>query len=60
MTTPAATSTAPASVPLLDADDPALFPKLTEAQVELLARRGEVRPTVVGQVLFRQGSEGRL
>jgi hypothetical protein len=25
------------SAPLLDADDPALFPKLTEAQVELLA-----------------------
>ena len=43
------------SAPLLDADDPALFPKLTEAQVELLAAHGEVRPTTVGQVLFREG-----
>ena len=57
MTRPAAPGTAPASVPLLDADDPALFPKLTDQQVELLARRGEVRPTAVGPVLFRQGSE---
>jgi thioredoxin reductase (NADPH) len=46
-----------ASAPLLDADDPALFPKLTEAQVELLARHGEVRPTAVGEVLFREGDE---
>jgi thioredoxin reductase (NADPH) len=45
------------SAPLLDAEDPALFPKLTEAQVELLARHGEVRPTVVGDVLFREGDE---
>ena len=45
------------SAPLLDADDPALFPKLTEAQVELLARHGEVRPTAAGEVLFRQGNE---
>ena len=43
------------SAPLLDADDPALFPKLADAQVKLLARHGEVRPTTVGQVLFRQG-----
>ena len=50
-------SIAPASTALLDANDPALFPKLTDAQVELLARRGEVRPTVAGQVLFRQGDE---
>ena len=42
---------------LLDADDPALFPKLTGAQVELLARHGEVRPTATGEVLFRQGSD---
>jgi thioredoxin reductase (NADPH) len=46
-----------ASAPLLDPDDPALFPKLTEAQVDLLARHGEVRPTAAGQVLFRQGSK---
>jgi thioredoxin reductase (NADPH) len=43
--------------PLLDADDPALFPKLTEAQMELLAGRGEVRPTAVGDVLFREGDQ---
>jgi thioredoxin reductase (NADPH) len=43
--------------PLLDPDDPALFPKLTEAQVELMARHGSVRPTVAGDVLFRQGDE---
>jgi thioredoxin reductase (NADPH) len=42
---------------LLDAEDPSLFPKLTEAQVELLARHGEVRPTAAGEVLFRQGNE---
>jgi thioredoxin reductase (NADPH) len=42
---------------LLDADDPALFPKLTAAQIELLARHGEERPTTVGQVLFRKGDE---
>jgi thioredoxin reductase (NADPH) len=46
---------ATALAPLLDADDPALFPKLTEAQVELLERHGEVRPTSVGEILFRQG-----
>ena len=46
-----------ASAPLLDVEDPALFPKLTEAHVELLARHGEVRPTVAGEVLFRQGNE---
>jgi thioredoxin reductase (NADPH) len=45
------------SAPLLDGNDPALFPKLTEAQMELLARHGEVRPTTVGQVLFRQGDQ---
>ncbi len=44
------------SAPLLDADDPALFPKLTEPQIELLSRRGEVRQTTRGQVLFRQGN----
>jgi thioredoxin reductase (NADPH) len=45
------------SAPLLDGNDPALFPKLTEAQMELLARHGEVRPTTIGQVLFREGDE---
>ena len=41
--------------PLLDPQDPALFPKLTEAQVELLARHGNVRSTSEGEVLFREG-----
>jgi thioredoxin reductase (NADPH) len=45
------------SGPLLDDRDSALFPKLTEAQVELLARRGNVRPTAAGEVLFRAGDE---
>jgi thioredoxin reductase (NADPH) len=45
------------SVPLLDGDDPALFPKLTDAQVQLLAHHGRVRPTAPGEVLFQQGSE---
>ena len=45
------------SAPLLDPDDPALFPKLTNAQVDLLARHGRVRPTAAGDVLFRQGNE---
>jgi thioredoxin reductase (NADPH) len=45
------------SAPLLDPHDPALFPKLTAAQVEVLARHGVVRPTTPGQVLFRQGNE---
>jgi thioredoxin reductase (NADPH) len=43
--------------PLLDPDDPALFPKLTKAQVDLLARHGRVRPTAAGDVLFRHGNE---
>jgi thioredoxin reductase (NADPH) len=42
---------------LLDDEDSALFPKLTEAQVELLARHGNVRPTAAGEVLFRDGDE---
>jgi hypothetical protein len=29
--------------PLLDDDDPALLPKLTEAQVQMLSRYGEMR-----------------
>jgi thioredoxin reductase (NADPH) len=44
------------SAPLLDDDDPALFPKLTDRQVQLLAGLGEVRPTSAGEVLFRPGS----
>src|SRR6516225_10203309 len=44
-----------ASPPLLDDDDPALFPKLTDAQVEMLSRYGEVHPIEVGDVLWGQG-----
>ena len=40
---------------LLDDDDPALFPKLTNEQMALLARHGTVRPIHVGGVLFREG-----
>ena len=40
---------------LLDNDDPALFPKLTEEQVGLLAKHGHVRSTQVGELLFRDG-----
>jgi len=40
---------------LLDDDDPALFPKLTDEQLDLLAKHGHVRPTEVGEVLFREG-----
>jgi thioredoxin reductase (NADPH) len=47
----------PVSASLLDSGDPALFPKLTEAQVQLLSRSGEVRATSTGQVLFREGDE---
>jgi thioredoxin reductase (NADPH) len=41
--------------PLLDDDDPALFPKLTDRQLELLMPLGEIRPIVAGEVLFRDG-----
>ena len=40
---------------LLDDDDPALFPKLTDEQMALLAPHGKVRPIHVGEVLFRDG-----
>ena len=48
-----ASASAPTS--LLDGDDPALFPKLTQAQVQLLSPLGEVRPTEAGEVLFAPG-----
>jgi thioredoxin reductase (NADPH) len=41
--------------PLLDDDDAALFPKLTEAQVQLLSPHGEVRNTEAGDVLWGRG-----
>lgn len=40
---------------LLDDNDPALFPKLTDEQMDLLARHGKVRPIKTGEVLFREG-----
>jgi thioredoxin reductase (NADPH) len=44
------------STPLLDDDDPSLFPKLTDRQVELLREIGEVVPTTAGDVLFAPGA----
>jgi thioredoxin reductase (NADPH) len=41
--------------PLLDDGDPALFPKLTDAQVALLTPYGQVRGIEVGDVLFKPG-----
>jgi CRP-like cAMP-binding protein len=40
---------------LLDDDDPTLFPKLTDEQLDLLRQHGHVRQTTVGEVLFREG-----
>src|SRR5215472_12899944 len=40
---------------LLADDDPTLFPKLTDQQLDLLARYGQVRSTAVGEFLFREG-----
>jgi thioredoxin reductase (NADPH) len=42
----------------LDDDDPALFPKLTDEQLALLAPYGSVQPIAVGEVLFREGDLG--
>jgi thioredoxin reductase (NADPH) len=39
-------------------DDPLLAPRLTAGQLALLRRHGEVRPTVAGQELFREGDRG--
>jgi thioredoxin reductase (NADPH) len=41
--------------PLLDDDDPALFPKLSDAQLALLSPYGQVRDIKVGDILFRTG-----
>jgi CRP-like cAMP-binding protein len=40
---------------LLDDDDPTLFPKLTDEQLDLLKQHGYIRQTTVGEVLFREG-----
>lgn len=42
------------SVPLPPVD-PLLAPELTDEQLSLLRSHGEVRPTVAGQILFREG-----
>jgi CRP-like cAMP-binding protein len=36
-------------------EDPLLAPRLTAGRLALLHRYGEVRPTVAGQELFREG-----
>jgi thioredoxin reductase (NADPH) len=41
--------------PLLDDDDEALFPKLTDAQVQMLSPHGEVRSIEAGEVLWGLG-----
>jgi thioredoxin reductase (NADPH) len=51
-------SSFPTPVALLDGDDPALFPKLTEQQLQLLTTLGQVRETAVDEVLFRDGDAG--
>jgi thioredoxin reductase (NADPH) len=43
------------SVPLLDGDDPGLFPKLTGLQLDLLRPLGRVEDVEVDEVLFRDG-----
>jgi thioredoxin reductase (NADPH) len=43
---------------LLDDDDPALFPKLTDEQMALLARHGHAQAIERGDVLFREGDAG--
>jgi thioredoxin reductase (NADPH) len=48
--------TPPPPVPgFLDSDHPTLFPRLTEAQIEQLAERGEILSLAPGEVLFEQG-----
>jgi thioredoxin reductase (NADPH) len=51
-------SSYPAPAALLDGDDPALFPKLTEQQLELLRPLGHVREVTADEVLFREGDVG--
>ena len=40
---------------LLNEDDAAVFPKLTDEQLGLLRPLGQIRPTEVGEILFREG-----
>jgi hypothetical protein len=46
------------SVALLDGDDAALFPKLTEQQLGLLRPLGNVREVDANEVLFAEGDAG--
>jgi CRP-like cAMP-binding protein len=41
--------------PLLDDDDPAPFPKLTDTQLAVLSPYGQARDIEVGDILFRPG-----
>jgi thioredoxin reductase (NADPH) len=50
-------ASAASRAPLLDHDDAGLFPKLTEAQVRMLARVGGVRSVEAGEVLIRHGAD---
>ena len=43
---------------LLDGDDPALFPKLTQQQLALLRPLSQVREVEVEEVLFSDGDAG--
>ena len=43
---------------LLDGDDPAIFPKLTEKQLALLRPLSQVREVEVEEVLFSDGDAG--
>src|SRR5258708_11345582 len=53
MTGTSAQASVVSRAPLFDDADAALFPKLTEAQLQLLLPLGEVRPVKAGQVLYR-------
>jgi thioredoxin reductase (NADPH) len=48
--------TPPTPVPgFLDPNHPTLFPRLTDAQIELMAERAETRSFSPGEILFEQG-----
>jgi thioredoxin reductase (NADPH) len=53
MTGTSAQASVVSRAPLFDDADAALFPKLTEAQLQLLLPLGQVRPVNAGQVLYR-------
>ena len=55
-------SSTDAGVPaaLLDDDDPALFPKLSDSQLDLLAKQGHVRAITAGEVRRGRSSSVRI